>query len=912
VESARWQDLESLFHAARELHPEDHAEFAALHCHGNNRLELELLALLATDAAGGSFIETPATRIELPPDITRLGPYQIVRRLGQGGMGDVFLGRRDDAEYEKDVALKVIRGSWVGAEVVARFRRERQILAHLEHPDIARLLDGGATAEGLPYLVMEFVDGEPIDVYADHHQLDVAARLGLIRRVADALAFAHRNLVVHRDIKPSNILVTADGDPKLLDFGIAKIMADDGQPADLTATAARMMTLEYASPEQVRGRAVTTASDVYSLGVVLYRLLTGRSPYRAGAEALDDITRAICDTEPVRPSVAARGAGGQVRAPLNRDVDAIVLKALRKEPERRYSSMEQFSDDIGRLMAGRPVVARQGTWTYRAGKFVSRHRAAVIASVLVATAAAVGVSSIITERTRAIRRFNDVRDLAHAVVFDYHDAIEKLPGSTPVRERLIRDALKYLDGLSQDAAGDRALQRELATAYQKIGDIQGNTFYANLGNTQQALDNLKKSLALREALVAADPSDAESAFELARSHDRVGDILWERNDLKGALSEFARAVAVLEGQHAEASADVQRRLDLGAGHEKMADVLGNPGFANLGDSTGALAHYRRSLAIRESAALLAPNNHDVQSALFGSNHRLGAALRVTGDPAGAIAHVQKALAIQQSLYAAEPTASQQRILGIAYSRTADELDAAGHVVEARDYTRQALAVFQELFTKDATYTRAHRELAVMQRKVARFSLKAGDATGALQTYAEANRLTASLAALDPKNSEITRDLFVGYKGIGDALAALHRPGDALVQYHKAISLSQSLIDSAPNNAQARGDVALAHAAVGALLEDSGDLAGAIAAYRRSATARDAIVASDPTSAVAQTALAWAWVQLANALKKTGVVEGEQHLRRAIDLWKALEHQGKLTSSDKRRLADAERSLSVGR
>ena len=778
--------IERLFHDASAVPDAARDAFLATNCFNDNELEAEVRSLLQAALAAPGFIETPlaSAPLDLPsaPMPERAGPYRLIKLLASGGMGEVYLGRRDDEQDDKDVAVKIIRAGMASDGLIRRFMQERQILAALDHPNIARLIDGGATPDGLPYFVMEFVDGEPITGYADRQGLSIRARLALIRDVCGALAFAHRNLVVHRDVKPSNILVTADGRPKLLDFGIAKLLDAGGAAPDATATVGRLMTLEYASPEQVKGLPVTTASDVYSLGVVLYRLVTGQSPYQVDTDALHDLTAAICTGEPAKPSAVQRRTGNaHDQGSIGRDIDAIILKALRKEPERRYSSMEQFADDLSRYLDGRPVLSRPGTWSYRAGRFVARHRAAMVAVVVAAIAATAGVSMIVVERGRAVRRFNDVRELARAVVFDYHDAIEKLPGSTVVRERLVRDALKYLDRLASDAAGDTSLQRELATAYQKIGDIQGNAYYANLGKTQEALGSLQKSLALREALFAANAADADIGADLARGHDRVGDLLWESNDLPGARDHFVRGIAVLEAQQASQSPDLQRRLDLASGYEKLADVLGNSGFANLGDAIGALPHYQRSLAIRESASQLDPSDRDVRSGLFSSNQRLASALRGGGDFDGAIAHVSKAVAIQEALYKEEPIASQHRILAIAYSRAADEFDLAGRADSARDYTLKAMAILQDLFAKDGTNARAHRELGVITRKAGRISLKAGNAAVARQHYTAANRLVAGLIARDPANAEAARDMFVGEKGLGDALAASGKTAEALAQ-----------------------------------------------------------------------------------------------------------------------------------
>ena len=444
----------------------------------------------------------------------RIGVYQIEAEIGHGGMGEVYRAVRADGQYKKEVAIKLVRGGYDTTAVLERFLHERQILASLDHPNIARLYDGGTTQEGLPFLVMELIEGTPIDQYCEEHELAVNERLKLFRQICAAVQFAHQRLVIHRDIKPSNILVTADGIPKLLDFGIAKIL-DPAAKAETTIL--RPMTPEYASPEQVRGETITTATDVYSLGVVLYRLLTGHSPYPESTRTPLEFARVICDLEPTKPSSAVARlspapatpqAHGAARAKtstrqqrrLKGDLDNIVLKALREEPSRRYASVEQFAEDIRRHLDGLPVTATRGSWTYRTKKFVRRHRVAAISASVVLIAILAGVVSTVREARiaaanarRAERRFNDVRKLANSFLFEFHDSIEHLQGSTPARELVVKRALEYLDSLSQEAGSDPTLQLELVTAYGESGTVQGSPYRDNLGNSKGARESFGKS-----------------------------------------------------------------------------------------------------------------------------------------------------------------------------------------------------------------------------------------------------------------------------------------------------------------------------------------------------------------------------------------------------------------------------------
>lgn len=371
--------------------------------------------------------------------------------------------------------IKVLKRGTDTDEVRRRFHGERQILARLNHPNIAGLLDAGETKDGLPYLVMEYVAGDPITKYAQEKKLSIKERLSLFRTVCAAVRYAHQHLVIHRDLKPSNVLVTAEGEIKLLDFGIAKLL--DASTPEVTLTLQRRMTPEYASPEQVRGESATTVSDVYSLGVLLYELLTGNRPYKLKTRSAEEIAKAIREQEPERPSTAARGASFQLAhnrnlkscaTLLRGDLDNIVLKALRKEPERRYASVDQFSADIRRHLEGLPVRARKDNVGYRAAKFIKRHKVGVAAATLMMSILIAGVITTTIEARGANRRFNDVRQLAHSVLFDYHDAIAALPGSTAVRQRLVNDALRYLDNLSKEAGRDSRKTRCVEADRQRV------------------------------------------------------------------------------------------------------------------------------------------------------------------------------------------------------------------------------------------------------------------------------------------------------------------------------------------------------------------------------------------------------------------------------------------------------------
>jgi len=437
--------IETLFSCAADLRADERVRFLDRVCGTDATLRAEIESLLAADTANDRFIASAVSdlqremlagsRANPEPAVTGrlVGPYRILELVGKGGMGEVYRAERED-QFRMKVALKIVKQGGNAELAGHQFQQERQILARLEHPNIARLLDGGTTAEGVPYFVMEYVEGQPITEYCRNAGLGTRARLELFRSVCAAVQYAHQNLVIHRDLKPGNILITSEGVPKLLDFGIAKPIDPDldRNAFSLTSVGIRLMTPDYASPEQVSGQRLTTATDIYSLGVLAYELLTGCPPYGNKASRTE-IERAITQDPPIDPRTVSKQ--------IDRDLANILLMALRKEPSRRYVSVEQFSDDIRRYLEGWPILARKDTLPYRSHKFVKRHKFGVAFGallVLAATGSGIGVHH---QAVRADRRFNQVRKLAHTVLFDFHDQIAALSGATQARELLVKTAL---------------------------------------------------------------------------------------------------------------------------------------------------------------------------------------------------------------------------------------------------------------------------------------------------------------------------------------------------------------------------------------------------------------------------------------------------------------------------------------
>ena len=746
--------MKALFSAAVELPREGRAAYLALEAGGEPALIAEVQSLLDSHEKAGGFLDTvthefrsqafaasgPATsRVG-----ERIGVYRIVGLLGTGGMGDVFEAVRDDDQYRAEVAIKLMRADVRSTLTEQRFRFERQILAGLDHRNIARLLDGGTTDGGIPYVVMELVTGQPIDAWCDARQLGVRDRVQLFLQVCAAVSYAHQHLIVHRDLKPNNILVTADGSVKLLDFGIAKLLEAEANTdvleANATATTLRAMTLDYASPEQVSGAHVTTISDVYSLGVVLYRLLTGKSPYAVRTNDAARMAEILSDSTPTRPS--------QVERKVDADLDNILLMALRKEPQRRYASVEQLASDLRNYLTGMPVSARGTSLRYRAGKFVKRRRIELAAGALVGCALLGALVFSLREgriaeheRHVAQQHFDSVRNLANTMLFQLHDEMAKDAGSLKSREMLVKTSLEYLDALYKQGGSDRQLQEELANAYVKVALIQGSDTVSNRGNFAGALDSYARAIALLTPLMAADPANHHAGWALAHAYIEQAALLMVVRGPKFARDSAEEGVALTEAFAPKISDEAQRLARFVSAYQTQARIRGFMGL-----SLEAMDSLDKLIKVSETYWHAHPDDERAFQAL--STAYNNAAIMEDPRLKGAAAIDERAFALlrkrmwaDEMLLALKPDEPEyQGRLSTSRYNTGLQLAQRGKFAQALVLYEQALPVAVKAAALDPDDVRAQYALALYQTRFAQALFKTGSVEKARILFLECDKI----------------------------------------------------------------------------------------------------------------------------------------------------------------------------
>ncbi|MBP9109420.1 MAG: serine/threonine protein kinase [Pyrinomonadaceae bacterium] len=818
MNNADWETVKEVFGLVIDEPVETRDKLLRQRCGDDEALYAEVHSLIVASTESDNIIESNAIDLAAKIDLPKVdyadrhfGNYRIIREIGSGGMGSVFLAERDDGEFSMQVALKIVRQSIADSEVISRFKQERQILASLHHPNIAVLHDGGLSDKGEPFLAMEYIEGQTLIDYCHDKALSINDRLFLFLKICSAVAYAHRNLVVHRDIKPTNILVTADGEPKLLDFGLAKAFESNSTQ---TLTAYRAFTPAYASPEQILGKPVSTASDQYSLGVVLFELLTGTKPFDFDGMAVDQMILSLQANEVRSPSTAIHTHNisetrGVPFVPLSRDLDNITLKALRKEPERRYGSVEGLADDIQRYLDGRAVTARPSTFSYLTSRFVRRHKAGVAAASLVVIAfiAALVVSLWQTsiarsERDRAESRFQEVRQLSNSLLFEIAPKIERLPGSTDARELLVLRALEYLDDLAAESRSDETLQAELAMAYQKVGDLQGNPAKPNLSDFAGAIESYEKA----GAILANLPQTVETRTKKASVLKELAKIRFAQSEIEASIRDSHSAVAAFKELAAEMPNSPEIGRSLAATEIELAHT-----FAINNQYDVAIPLYRQTL---DRLSSMDRNDRETRRLLTIGTAYLSNGLSWNSQQSEAEAENQTAVALAEALRAGYPNDSEvQRTVLNVFTLASGTFETIKNDVSL-SFAEKALEVARRSAEADPADTQARQNLA---KAISRYGivLTLVDRTAdGFKHLHQAETILVGLIEREPRNKVYQDDLGTLYTRFGDAELQRKDLVSALEAYKRSAAIFAKLAESDEKNLVAKRDWAQAIKSVG--------------------------------------------------------------------------------------------------
>lgn len=955
-----WDQVQELFLASVDLAPGEREHFLSCAC-PNPAIRAEVESLLATDLNSDTLIDTAISeeassffddQILLGE---RLGIYRIIREIGRGGMGSVYLASRDDKEFQKEVALKIVKRGMDTADVLQRFRYERQILANLDHPYIARLFDGGSTEDGVPFFVMEYVEGCPLDVFCRQNSISVTERCELFLRILDAVAYAHRNLVVHRDLKPSNILVTSDSTPKLLDFGVAKLLNGEPDANHTRTAAARPYTPAYASPEQVLGLPITTATDIYSLGALLYELLSGERAQTITSQTPSEIERIVCNTPAPRPSLHARG--------LSSDLDNIVLMAMHKEPDRRYQSVAQFAEDLRSHLEGRPILARRSSLRYRAVKFIVRNRLlvgaastailALIAGLLMSLAqtrraetsersaeaqrlvavhqtslaeiarlddarqtkiaeeqrSAADAQRTIADRQRALadvqrdeaqrekaiadHRTKDILDLANHTLFDVHDVIAKLPGALPARQILVKTTLDYLQNLQQEAGLDDGMRQTLCSAYYRVALMQGNTTGASLQDSQAAESNLLKGQAIVMPAFNRHPNDKELMFCVIEIRSSLADFIFRSGRREEGIQLDIDLLPIAHRLALLPSCELSCKTQEAAIEGAISSDLGPI------DPTRALQHANRSIAIYRDLLMQYPNGGTLKQELGASMASAAAIYRDTGALDKSADYYQQSIAAREELLRTTPDDGiLRRNLVVAYGNYSALLGVTwspnlNRLSEARLYANKGVVLARGLAASDPDNVTARHDLSMILGRLGMIEPSSTEINASLQALQEARSLMEPIALANPKSADIASQL-------GMILEYLGRRQDALGHTQQAIASCKASGDAvqpflAIKNTNITYQFIGAERCLALAYASAGERNASLDFAQKAFDLTQSYIGQPPFHDSQKATLASSWATLALTQSRLGDIDNaRQSAQQAVTLWDSIQQKGLLS------------------
>jgi serine/threonine protein kinase len=800
----RWKRIEEIFQSALERPLSERNAYIAQACGDDAELRAEIESLLASagnatsalDAVVAGDLREMVQSSEASEIGQRVGPYRLVRELDGGGMGVVYLAVRSDDQYFQFVAVKMIRRGLESPELVQRFRAERQILATLTHPNIGVILDGGETEDRRPFMVMEYVEGQPITLASESRTLPIRQRIELLRSVCSAVHYAHQKLVIHRDIKPSNVLVTPEGIVKLIDFGISKPLAPGLIPGKfpLTEGAHRLMTPDYASPEQILGQEVTTATDIYSLGVVLFELLTGSRPY-----TLRDLTpaaaeRVVCDQEGRKPS-SVPGLAERTRKELSGDLDRIVLMAMDKDPSRRYVSAQHLGEDLSRFLQGKPVLARKATPLYRLGKFIRRHELGFLMTCAIFAVLGGSILLHYWQSRLANRRAEQFQTFADSVISDLTEKIQQSPESTEMQAALFRSALKYLEQLRQSFGNDPGLLLRLSKAYVRVGDLEG----LNLGKVGTAVASYQEALRAATEAHARSPGE-ESAKAMIEAHQRLGTVQYFLGDISEARNHYQRCLSLARDLWQRKPEDPIRRQLLAMSYGRLGDLQ----LDNL-ETRNALKSFRAAFQIFGNEQ---NGDQDHDGALSQLYIKLAGAQSELGSQSEALANLRRSIAVAEGLAQKSPSVKPaEQFLGVVYGYIigplvgTDTLNVGGSK-QAQIYACKALAIAEAVAAGDSKNVKARRDLVRAYDGMGE-SFRLTQPATASGWYRKSISLTKEIARQYPAGSDIHYWIPLFDEELAAVLAGRQQAFERLHLLQEANSIWREQVAASPGKPQYR-------------------------------------------------------------------------------------------------------------
>lgn len=885
--------LTEIFLTALEIPASERSTYLTAACQDNSLLRNKVEKMLLAHERSNVALDQPIFEIAakeinvalIEPSLFTLvgkniGRYRIIKEIGQGGMGIVCLAMRIELPNARPVALKILRYGMDTETMRNRFQRECEILSSLEHTNIARLLDNGIAENNLPFFVMEMVEGEPIDAYCKTHNLTITERLKLFQQVCAAVNYAHQNLIIHRDLKPNNILVSKDGVPKLLDFGIAKTIRKDAfiRDIEITRTGQQIMTPAYASPEQVRGEYATTAVDIYSLGILLYKMLTGQLPYEFANVSPEEIKRVICEVAPNKPLITFMIDDRK----LSKDIENILLMALRKEPQRRYSSVEKLSEDIRRYLEGFPVIACKDALSYRVQKFLHRNMTKILIVVVISLSTAIAASIILRQSWRAQQehlnaeikqklleaRTKDLRQLAGLFVFKLNDQIEDLPGTTATRANLLKETLKYLEILHEQSGDDLSLQNELAIAYRKVGDVQGRPYiFSSIGDTAGALKSYRRAMELLEGVVIARPNNNAAILELVTVDERIGEVLARMGLFNDAMNSYRKALIIRERLLNLDPENIEYRRLLASLYIRIGDIK-----RSSGDLVNAFNIYEKASAISEELILKDATNNQSERALATAYMRLSLTLEALGD----IAHLKLNDSFCANIYYRKSLAFGKKTIDLIKKALIDNSNSAlfkselagcelklaglllknGKILAANRIIKKTIVTFKENIQQDPRNAEYQRRLALAYEKASEIRLVLKDFHMALNYAQYSLSINEQQYKLDPTNHLLQQELAYNYELVSMVYTNTGQIDKALANGTNAFEIRKKLLNIQPGNAELHNDFLESSRKLSLLLLKNGKKDEAIEVKQASFKLLNDLIKNREIASLAMNSMAW--------------------------------------------------------